>query len=114
MIVPVLALLLSGPGVIGKGSGLYSDCKAYISFMEQTGPRKDYEEVFSAGRCIGYVKGVAEGVKALKGACPVDATTITMIRVYLFFMESNPKLFDEAEPIGLSYALHDAYPCPAK
>jgi hypothetical protein len=85
----------------------------HIATVEGNG-RKDYEEMFDAGRCLGYVKGVSEGLKTLHGACYADATLVTMIRVYLVSMDRNPKLFDETEAFGLSYALHDAYPCPAK
>jgi hypothetical protein len=38
----------------------------------------------------------------------------TLSRIYVAYMQKNPKLLDEYKGTGLFLALRDAYPCPVK
>lgn len=43
--------------------------------------------------------------------CLGDASEGTMIRVYVAYMDRNPKLMDELMILGVVSSLHDSYPC---
>jgi len=110
MLAPLLALAMQLPSDQGNGSGLYSACKAYVSFIDRTGqPSREFDE----GTCIGYVSGYADSGNDER-FCASEATMGTIVRVYLAYMDKNPKLFDMPRAYGLELALRESYPCPAK
>ena len=45
---------------------------------------------------------------------PNEASYGTIIRLYVLYMEKNPKKLDDLPIVGMLYALADAYPCPVK
>jgi Rap1a immunity proteins len=112
MIVPLLALAMTA-GEVGKASRLYHSCKDLIAITDHTA-RKDASETLEAGRCLGYVDGFIQGSFAHPFACSGEATNETIVRVYIAYMDKNPKLLDEIEGVTFLYAMKDAYPCPAK
>lgn len=63
--------------------------------------------------CLGYFRGFGD-YNAMAGSsiCLDRAHTGTVIRVYVAYMEKNPKFLDDMMIIGVIYALKDAYPCP--
>ena len=95
----------------GFGSELAYQCKAYV--RDTSSP--------NGSQCFGYVDGFLDGVSSqasprnqvdmAKAYCFTDTTVDTLIRVYLAFIEKNPKYLDEAKGMSLRTALHDAYPC---
>ena len=44
--------------------------------------------------------------------CVKEASVATMTRIYVAYMQKNPKLLDHHKSEGLVLALADAYPCP--
>jgi hypothetical protein len=55
-----------------------------------------------------------DGADGLRGFCAQSATVGTIAKVYIAYMDKNPKMFDEREGTGFISALQEAYPCPAK
>lgn len=108
MLVTALALLMTADN--GRGSTLYRDCKAAIAIIDATA-KESSDASFSAGRCIGFFNGFTSVKSTDARICTSDASTGTMIRVYIFFMDRNPKLMDSPEGAGALLALREAYPC---
>ena len=116
----VAALILTFPRIApgqglpyrsGFGSELVYQCAAYV--RDTSSP--------NGSQCFGYIDGFLDGVSSqssprnqvdmTKAYCFTDTSVDTLIRVYLAFMEKNPKYLDEAKGKSLRSALHDAYPC---
>ena len=111
MLVPLLALAILAP--TDKGSTLYTDCKAFVAMLNGNA-KQEYSVAASAFRCAGYVDGIMDGADGLRGFCASNASTGTIVRVYIAYMDKNPKMFDEREGTGFMSALQEAYPCPMK
>jgi hypothetical protein len=99
------------------GSDLVDQCKAYIRFTTSGSG-----DAFKAGECFGYINGFGDGTGSIaplppsvnwrgSGYCYTNASSVTLAKVYLAFMEKNPKYLDYDEGKTLLLALHDAYPC---
>ena len=94
-------------------SDLVNDCNAYMQ------KRADY--LGNAQHCFGYVEGFMDGMgnemlrlhdkNKREAPCYKEIRIETLIKVYLAFMEKNPKYLDYAEGITLRMAVDDAYPC---
>ena len=95
---------------LDTGAELYKQCKDYIALVDRAG-RRTFNETLGAGRCLGYVQGLAIGAYAKPFMCNESATVETTIRVYIAYMDKNPKQRDEQEAIGVVHALSEAYPC---
>jgi len=111
MLAPLLALAMQLPSDQGMGSGLYADCKLFVSGMDNPGSTTAHD--FQAGTCIGYISGYSDAAND-EHFCASTATMGTIVRVYLAYMDKNPKMFDLPRGYGLELALRDAYPCPVK
>jgi hypothetical protein len=111
MLAPLLALAMQLPSDQGSGSGLYADCKVYLSIADDL--KGSTANDLQAGVCIGYISGFTDSVNG-DHICASDATMGTIVRVYIAYMDKNPKLFDAPRAVGLDLALKDAYRCPAK
>ena len=95
----------------GFGSELAYQCKAYV--RDTSSP--------NGSQCLGYIDGFLDGrtsspragnhLDTTKTFCWTDASLDTVIKVYLAFMEKNPKYLDYEKWKTLMMALHDAYPC---
>lgn len=95
----------------GYGSELVYQCRAYV--LNTPSP--------AGSQCLGYVDGFLDGRTSSPRAgnhldmtrtfCLTDTSLDTAIRVYLAFMEKNPKYLDYEKWKTLTMALHDAYPC---
>jgi len=133
VLLPALALPVTAPSQglpyrPGFGSELVYQCKAYVRV--ESGPHSSdgnvaAEDVAAGGPCVGYVEGFVDGVNSEFGVwvvgshkewtatelCIPPGTLDTWIKVYLAFMEKNPKFLDENKATSLRMALHDAYPC---
>ena len=89
---------------------LFGACKDAIRFMDAKGSgdpgRADY--------CFGYFEGYAN-VATFDGSalCLGGARIGTMARVYVAYMEKNPKELDYPNVIGATEALKESYGCPA-
>ncbi len=63
--------------------------------------------------CLGYFTAFVD-MNELQGhssICLDNASEGTMIRVYVAYMDWNPKLMDVLMILGVVSALHDGYPC---
>lgn len=129
LLLPALGLGLSAiasaqalPYRSGFGSELVYQCKAYVRMI--SGPQSA-NDIAEGRQCLGYVDGFVDGVNSEFGVwvvgnhkdwtaselCIPPGTLDTWIKVYLAFMEKNPKYLDEDKGTSLRMALHDAYPC---
>lgn len=103
----------------GSGSELVYQCTAYVKM--NSGEVQSVDDVGPGSQCFGYVDGFMDGVHSASpmisdnwratGFCLAGSTMDTMIKVYLAFMEKNPKYLDQDKGASLRAALHDAYPC---
>ena len=119
MLAPILALALYAQNATSqrngsKGADLYRDCRTYVAVMEKGRPA-DYNEAFDAGVCIGYVSGLTQGSRSLGLTCPPPGSTIgTLIKEYILYMDSHPRVLDFDRSAGVNGTLKEAYPCPAQ
>jgi Rap1a immunity proteins len=71
-----------------------------------------------AGRsdlCLGYFEAFVDVSDLLHSTlCIKDARLATLIRVYLAYMEKNPKLLDKPKIFGVAYAMIESYTCSDK
>ncbi len=82
--------------------------------MDTTEPVETVE-LSNANYCMGYLDGLVSFMdKATSRVCLPAHTSATLARVYVLYMGTHPKLFDEEQKLGAYLALLDAYPCPAK
>jgi len=114
--VPVLAMTLMAGSLNAKQAksedtaySLFHACQNAISFVDtpnasQPG-RADY--------CFGYFEGYSN-VVSLNGSqlCLGNARIGTLIRVYIAYMEKNPKELDDPNVFGVTHALRESYSCP--
>ena len=107
------ASVASGPGSdeTGLGLNLFHACQASIRVLDAA--NVSASDLHDAEFCRGYFRGFGD-LNAMLGSsvCLDGASTGTSIRVYVAYMEKNPKFLDDAMIIGVIYALKDAYPCP--
>lgn len=84
--------------------------------MDSSTDRIDAGSDLSDGNyCRGYFYGLTAFMdKDTSHVCLNQANYLTVIRVYVLFMDKHPKLNDEESKSGAYLALLDAYPCPAK
>jgi hypothetical protein len=116
MLVPVFVLAvmsttLEAPNTATK---LYTDCKQHVAFANGENPRPSGDVLFNAGFCLGYVTGLTDALVSKRLVCVSDGNTTTFVRVYIAYMDKNPKLFDQPINAGVEDAITEAYPCPAK
>jgi hypothetical protein len=107
MLIPLLALAMLAPS--DTGSILYADCKAFVAVLDDVANQNHT----SAAMCAGYIEGWLDAANG-RGFCAQNATVGTIARVYIAYMDKNPKMFDEREGTGFISALQETYPCPAK
>jgi Rap1a immunity proteins len=98
-----------------KGSDLFHNCQGSVRALDSSdgGSAADLE---LAEQCSAYVQGFIDGF-ALQSTSTLysgDATVGTIIRVYVAYMQRNPKWLDDFKPIGLYIALRTTYPCPKR
>lgn len=118
MLAPLLLLAAMAPQTIPgpphrSGAALFHACQADIRMMDSSTGGDD-ADIYPANECIEYVGGFVDAIGISGHVCFGDASTGTVIRVYVAYMQKNPKLLDESRGLGLFGAVLDAYPCPAK
>jgi Rap1a immunity proteins len=112
MLALLLALAMQATPDLANGAALYSQCKAYVALVDKT-RSIDSDAMLDAGTCLGYISGFTDVVATGSSTvCLKPVTTATLVRVYIAYMDKNPKLFDESRKVTLALALTDAYPCP--
>jgi len=94
------------------GSVLFHSCQQTVRIMDtdsqESSPASDY--------CVGYFEGMGDVIQfyGSTGLCFKDARVGTIIRVYVAYMEKNPKLLDDWKIGGVIAAMKDSYSCPVK
>ncbi len=66
----------------------------------------------SATECTAYIDGFTESGNSL--FCMDSSSVATVVRIYVAYMQKNPKLLDQPKSLGLLDALMGDYPCPTK
>jgi len=94
-----------------SGARLFHSCQASIRSMDS--PKVSEGDLRDEGFCLGYFRGFGDynAMNSGSSICLDNATTGTIIRVYVAFMEKNPKNLDEEMIFGAIYALKETYPC---
>lgn len=64
--------------------------------------------------CTNYIQGFMDAGTLSTSFCTGEATIATVIRVYVAYLDKNPKLLDGMRGTGVLLSLTDAYPCFAK
>ena len=98
-----------------RGADLYRDCQ--LAIRNDDNPRSvSPGELAGATACAAYVRGFADLAREVLDdrICLKDASYMTMIRVYVSYMQKNPKEMDLLPVLGVWAALQEAYPCTAK
>jgi len=98
----------SAPAMM-KGSYLFHACQADIALQDSL-PDADARIAMATG-CVNYIGGYIDGARSKKQFCLDGATNGTIVRVYVAFMQANPKLLDEDREVGVNFALLYNYPC---
>jgi len=101
------------PADASKGEALYHDCKAAVKFMDGI---TDDTTAFGAAVCESYIEGftdsgILSGAAATAYCFDANTSNAVVVRVYVQYMESHPKLMDLPKFMGLAQALHANYPC---
>ena len=112
MLVPILMLTMlaqNSPDPKSLGSALYAHCQEAIRIIDN--PRAD-GDLQSATECTAYIDGFTDSGSAL--FCMDSSSVATLTRIYVTYMQKNPKLLDQPKSLGLLEAMVDAYPCRKK
>lgn len=118
--LPILlaAALMQSPDLTPsqRGSDLYQSCKTGIALMDSpSGATATTDELLAGTKCQQYISGFLEGnMYGGSTICADTATLGTLMRVYVAYMDANPKVMDEPKSVGVYLALAIAYPCPVK
>ncbi len=118
MIAPLLVLSMLPQAAVNvpensRGQHLFRACQAVIRTIDD--PNAPMSDFAAGSLCVGYIDGFTDGLEmAGRGLCLSGANLGTMARVYVAFMEKNPKLLDVEQSAGLAKSLMDSYPCKTK
>jgi len=118
MILPTIALamMFAPTEDLTTGTRLYHSCQSASRFAGDTSLGPTAEDISRVSECIAYISGVVDAMHLDNAPlfCTGNATVGTTVKVYVAYMDKNPKLLDERRIIGLAGALMDSYPCPVK
>ena len=102
------------PADLSRGSHLYGSCQAAVRLSDDPASAQAKAELASSTYCFGYIGGYADGLNVLKEqVCLHGASLNTIARVYVLYMQKNPKLMDEGRALGLLLSLKSSYACPS-
>lgn len=122
MLLPLLFLALPSTHTISgieqnaaSGSALMQSCQAELRLATSAAvadavPR----DLIGASYCIGYVNGFVGNVPEHQvSICTREQPMIDLVRVYVDFMQRNPRYLELDKRLGLRSALEEAFPCVA-
>jgi Rap1a immunity proteins len=97
-----------------RGSELYHACQADIRFMDAPNANAVSNSDYVASEfCRGYFMAFNDFYNVEATTMCLDGASMgTTIRVYVAYMEKNPKLMDAWMITGVGQALRENYPCP--
>jgi hypothetical protein len=68
-----------------------------------------------ANTCLDYVDGFFGAIALTNNPICADGASLgTIIRIYVAYMQKNPKFMDADKNLGLYAAMISAYPCKKK
>jgi hypothetical protein len=118
MLIPVLLIALSASApqlssALENASSLFRSCQAAIRLDS---PSVSPSDVSDGEYCLGYFRGFGDVVSLIdsSGICLAHARTGALIKVYVAYMNKNPKQLDDPEILGVVAAMHESYPRAAK
>ena len=115
MLVLLLALIAGQaamPADLSRGCHLYGSCQAAARLSDDPASAQAKSELASSTYCFGYIGGYMDGLNVLKEqVCIRGASLDTIARVYVLYMQRNPKLMDEGRALGLLLSLKSSYAC---
>ena len=91
-----------------RGSNLFDSCRGMI--RQQNGSY-DPKDAVGAAECLGYLEATVELENMKRFCVKGDFSAATLARVYVLFMEKNPRYLDVLQAEGVIAALRDGYPC---
>jgi hypothetical protein len=100
---------------IGTVEGLYSACQNVVWQQNE-----DVYDERGYGLCFGYVRGVkntydvqrlAAGSNFKGNICYPNASWLEIIKVYIAWVDKNPKALSKNAWVGFVAAMKDAYSC---
>ncbi|MEO6982203.1 MAG: Rap1a/Tai family immunity protein [Edaphobacter sp.] len=119
MLIPLIAFAMfaqSGSGVPQRerGATLFEACQVTVRIIDN--PTTEGNSVAVATSCTSYIDGFTDGLESAPAdlVCISGASMGTLARVYVAYMQKNPKLLDQYRGVGLLLALSESYPCPLK
>ena len=102
-----------------KGAALYHACQAEVRLMDLPSLTAGKEpDLIDGAFCAGFINGFT-GMEAESktvstiAICTHGASTGTVVRTYVHYMENHLQLMEQDRRLGLRLALEEAYPCPA-
>jgi hypothetical protein len=122
MLLPLLVLNMhaqTAPYVdpVNRGSELLRMCQSVATLEAANGRAATASDASAAAGCTAYISGfneaTAESDSPRKPFCVKDETTTReLVRIYVAYMQENPKWLDYDKSVGLTLALQGAFPCP--
>ena len=95
-----------------KGAHLFGSCQAAVRMIRDPTASQAKAELPSSTYCFGYLAGYVDGLNRLHSeVCLKGASVDAFARVYVGYMQRNPKLTEENRSLGVLLAAKDAYPC---
>ncbi len=97
---------------VPEGLHLYGSCQAAVRLSDNPASSQARAELASSTYYFGYIGGYIDGLNRLADqVCVRGAGVNTVARVYVAYMQQNPKLMDEGRALGLLLALKNGYAC---
>lgn len=116
MFVPILIFVLGTGQDAGHpmtGDELVQACRASVRILNGEGREGD---TLNAHFCASFVEGFISGLHVSDDKVCVrsEDNRATLVKVYVAYMDKNPRLLDSTADVGLYLALKEGYPCAAK
>lgn len=93
---------------VTSGASLFAACQGAVRSLNGS---YSPDDVLPGQYCMGYIEGLMQGIEGRKAFCPTSFRPSTLTRVYVSFMQKNPKYFDQPKAYGLIASLAATYPC---
>ena len=94
-----------------KGAWLHHVCQGAVRGMDA--PNGGEGADLDLMECVDYVGGFSDGAAGTSLFCTGSASTGTIIREYVLFIQNHPKLLDEQRGLGFLLAMEKNFPCKA-
>jgi hypothetical protein len=84
-----------------RGEWLFQACKGAVRWLDSPASSKvDHPDASNFDNCTAYIGGFLESPSTGKACLSDDASSMgTILRVYVVYMEKNPKLLDQSQSV---------------